>query len=118
MGRRKGIPADKEADGVIDGLRNGIQKGDIFCSYGFDIVNKSGYQEGEERKEKWSGEEKKRKEEAGEYQNKAKEKKGSFFNFPLKERAITFCGMMDVIRDIDNFVDDVVGSGNPPGEKK
>jgi len=79
--RAKGVPANKESDGIVCGFRDRVQKRYIFCPDRFDIVKKSSDEKREESEKKGKGEKKICEDEAEQAEDNSIHKKRNFFDF-------------------------------------
>jgi hypothetical protein len=90
MGGRKSEPTDQESNGIVGGLRNGIQKRNIFCPDRFDIVHESSQKKCEKGEEKGIGEKIVCEKKAGETEENPIQQKGFFLDLSPDKRPVFF----------------------------
>jgi hypothetical protein len=114
----KSEPADQETDGIIGGLGNGIQKGNIFGPDRFDVVHESSQKKREKGEEKWEGEKIVCENETGETDEYPIQQKGFFPDLSFDKRPVFFGWVVNIEWSIGYFVYDVIGCGDSPREEK
>ena len=80
MRRRKSEPPDEKSNGIVRGLGDGIQKGDVFRPERFDIVEETSQKKREEGEEKRKREKQECKNETHESEDHAIKNKWCFFD--------------------------------------
>lgn len=114
----EGEPSDQKTDGVVGGFGYGVEKGDIFCPDGLDVVNESCDKKGQQRIEKgWAEVEVCLIKACGRYRNSQKEKR-DFPDLPLDQGTISLRGVVGIIWSVHDFVDDIICSGDGPCQEK
>ena len=116
--RGEGVPADGEADGIVDRFRDRVEKGDVLGPDRADVVDDPGTKEGEEGEKEGVVEERVGDDQADDGEADPEGRERGRPDLALDERAELLRRVVGVERPVDDLVQDVIGRGDAPGQEE